>query len=517
MKKILLSICLAVCFICNSDAQDILVNRYFNSGTSDGTNDVVELVVVKDKLDIRKYIIKDYANGTTTLEDGGAKFRFNDIPLWSNLRSGTVIVLRKLTSVELGSYTEDIDASDFIINVGINDTRYLTDMAPTKAWNLTTNEAIVIRADVDNAASADGVKDAVHALGLGHFYNKATWNSISSPKALFNTEAYMSANNTKGVAVLTMPNAANYTTPFDPNANLITLPLYWQKETALMANFPAGIQVFRTTTPYMTRAINAYAVVFDPRLVEFKPTHSATFKTPERFVNDETGTVLACLNGGFFYTTALSHVQYNGTTAAYNVTSLNRNIYNSTQSTYYPTRGTFGLSPTWKPDITWTYKFVNNNVTTVYSYPVPAPNDVNAAPQPMPTTTGGTIWNVVSAIGGSPVLVKDGLVNVTSAEELADLDNIYQRGRSAIGYTADGKVILLAVEGGNTTVSPDVMGLTLNELANLMKDMGCVAALNLDGGGSTTLRINNQLTVRPSNTNGEERTMPGVILIKSKN
>ena len=66
------------------------------------------------------------------------------------------------------------------------------------------------------------------------------------------------------------------------------------------------------------------------------------------------------------------------------------------------------------------------------------------------------------------------------------------------------------------------MGLTLNELANLMKDMGCVAALNLDGGGSTTLRINNQLTVLPSDrdpiTNvAVERTMPGVILIKSKN
>ena len=285
-----------------------------------------------------------------------------------------------------------------------------------------------------------------------------------------------------------------------------------------MTNFPAGIQVFRTTTPYMTRQMNAYAVVFDPKLVEFKPTHSATFKTPQSFVNDETGTVLACLNGGFFFApSVLSHIQYNGITPAYNVTSLTRTVYNSTANTYYPTRGTFGLSPTWKPDITWTYKFVNNNVTTVYSYPVPAPNDVNAAPQPVPTPAGGTLWNVVSAIGGSPVLVKDGIVNVTSAQELADLDNTSQRGRSAIGYTADGKVALLAIEGGNTTVSPNVMGLTLNELANLMKDMGCVAALNLDGGGSTTLRINNQLTVRPSNTDGAERTMPGVILIKSKN
>ncbi|MDQ8003173.1 MAG: phosphodiester glycosidase family protein [Pedobacter sp.] len=516
MNKFLLTICFAICFYSYSKAQDILVNRYFNSATAAagtaGEDDVVELVVVKDHLDIRKYVVKDYANGGSNLDDGGAKFRFNDIELWKNLRSGTTIVLRRMSASELGSYTPDVDASDFKISIAVNDTRYMTDLAVGKAWNMTVNEVVLISADTEST-TGDGANKAIHALGvgIGNYYSRAVWNAIMSPKSLL--DGYTGGNNVKGVVALTMPNAPTYTTPFDPNADLITLPLYWQKETALMAGFPAGIQVFRTTTPYNGRQMNAYAVVFDPRLVEFKPTHSATFKTPQNFVNDETGTVLACLNGGFFFTTALSHIQYNGTTAANNVASLNRSVYNGTTSTYYPTRGTFGLSPTWKPDITWTYKVGNN----VYSYSVPSPNDVNDAPQPVPTTTGGTIWNVVSAIGGSPVLVKNSVVNVTSAQELADLDNTAQRGRSAIGYTADGKVVLLAVEGGNTTVSPNVMGLSLNDLSNLMLDMGCVAALNLDGGGSTTLRINNQLTVRPSNPNGEERTMPGVILIKSKN
>lgn len=208
----------------------------------------------------------------------------------------------------------------------------------------------------------------------------------------------------------------------------------------------------------------------------------------------------------------MSTIQYNGTTNASNVASLNRSVYNNQTNTYYPTRGTFGLSSMLKPDITWTYRISS----VVYSYATPSPNDVNAAPQPIPLAANGTIWNAISAVGGSPVLVKNSLVNITAAEELADLDNTSQRARSAIGYTADGKVILLAVEGGNTTVSPSVTGLNLNELANLMKDMGCVGALNLDGGGSTTLRINNQPTVRPSESNAE-RTMPGVILIKSKN
>ncbi|WAC39496.1 phosphodiester glycosidase family protein [Pedobacter sp. SL55] len=314
------------------------------------------------------------------------------------------------------------------------------------------------------------------------------------------------ANGTVGLVHLTNPAQATYNTPLDADANLVSLPLYWQKQPNLMTNFPPGIQVFRTTSLYSTREMNAYAVVFDPKLVEFKPTYSATFKTPENFVNAETGTVLACINAGFFYTTALSHIQYNGTTSANNVASLVRS-----GKTYYPTRGTFGLSSMMMPDITWTYKVSSN----VYSYATPSPNNENTEPQPIPTATGGTLWNVVSAIGGSPVLVKGGQVNVTADEELANLDNTSLRGRTAIGYTADGKIILVAVEGGNNTVTPNVLGLTLNELANLMKDMGCVAALNLDGGGSTTLRINNQLTVRPSDS-GNERTMPGVILIKAK-
>lgn len=511
MKRILLLMCFAVGFCASSRAQGILVNRYYNSGLANGVNDVVELVVYTDHLDIRNYIIKDYGNGGSTLDDGGGKYRFKELDVWKNLRSGTTIVLRKLSDAELLTYTPDTVATDFKISVAINDANIFTNMDNNKIWNLTFHEAVSIRADTDAAAQANGANQAVHTLGYGDFFNKSVWHGITGTKSLYNG-SNLASNATVGVAYLTYPNYQNYSTPFDLNADLISLPAYWNKETALMTGFPAGIQVFRTTTPYMGRQMNAYCVVFDPKLVEFKPTQSASLKTPKAFVDAESGTVYACLNAGFFSTVALSTLQYNGTTNASNVASLVRSVYNSQSNTYYPTRGTFGLSSMLKPDITWTYRISN----VVYSYATPSPNDVNAAPQPIPLAANGTIWNAISAVGGSPVLVKNSLVNITAAEELADLDNTSQRGRSAIGYTADGKVILLAVEGGNTTVSPSVTGLSLNELANLMKDMGCVGALNLDGGGSTALRINNQATVRPSDS-GAERTMPGVILIKSKN
>src|SRR5690606_36638730 len=130
------------------------------------------------------------------------------------------------------------------------------------------------------------------------------------------------------------------------------------------------------------------------------PTASTVFKTPETFVNDEEGDVYACLNGGFFYTTSLSMIRYQGSTPAFNVSSLNRSIYNNTVNTYYPTRATFGLTPGLQPDVTWTYA-VNG---IVYSYSAPSPNDVNSAPQPVPTAAGGVVWNVNTAIGGSPML-----------------------------------------------------------------------------------------------------------------
>lgn len=153
MKNLLLLFCL-MSLSASIHAQSMIVNRYFNSASGDGTGDVVEFVVVTDHLNIRKWFIKDYGNGTATpfsarLDEGGGKFRFNDIPLWGDLRSGTVIVVRKLTAGDLATYTPDVDASDFIIDIALNDTNYMTDIYPSKAFNVTPHEMVVIRADTD--------------------------------------------------------------------------------------------------------------------------------------------------------------------------------------------------------------------------------------------------------------------------------------------------------------------------------------------------------------------------------
>lgn len=59
--------------------------------------------------------------------------------------------------------------------------------------------------------------------------------------------------------------------------------------------------------------------------------------------------------------------------------------------------------------------------------------------------------------------------------------------RSAVGFTSDGYMIILAVAGKGQ--DPESSGITLEELADLMRRLGCASALNLDGGSSTTLYV----------------------------
>lgn len=293
---------------------------------------------------------------------------------------------------------------------------------------------------------------------------------------------------------------------------LVKLPAYWLKAPELMDGFPTGIQVYKTTTLFQGRSMNAYCVVADPAKVEFKPLSATANKTVSNFFKDEPGSKYACINGGFFGTgISYSLCMYNGVAASQNIKSLNR-AYQGAQIPYYPTRGAFGMLAGGAAGIAWVYAVGVNNI--LYSYPSPSPNAQGAAPQPVPSATfpaNGGVWNAVSAIGGSPVLIKDNTVKITDAEELIVIDNNSPRARSAIGYTADNKMIVLAVEGGD---AGGAAGLTLPELAALMKEMGCIGALNLDGGGSTSLVINGKDTVKPSD--GTERGVMTAVIIKSK-
>ena len=81
--------------------------------------------------------------------------------------------------------------------------------------------------------------------------------------------------------------------------------------------------------------------------------------------------------------------------------------------------------------------------------------------------------------------------------------------RSAYGYRADGTLILVVVDGRQ----PASRGVDLKELALLMLELECVEALNMDGGGSTTLIVGGKLINRPTGSTNQREVMSALAII----
>lgn len=305
--------------------------------------------------------------------------------------------------------------------------------------------------------------------------------------------------------------------PTQPANTLVTLPAGWKLSTLLTASFPSGIQLYFFDTLYQGKKTKAFCLAYDSKKtnIEFKPVLSATAKKPSDFYKDETGVVYACINGGFFGgNQSYSLVQYNNTVLSANIKSVSRAL-NGVNTAYYPTRAAFGISTAGEPVTAWIYH-VGTGINDIYSYPAPSPNAEGSAPQVEPTAlfpSGGSRWLTTAAIGGSPMLIKNGTLQITDVAELISVNNTTSRPRSAIGANTSGIVLIVAVEGDNGPGG--YAGLNLAELAAMLKDLSCTNAINLDGGGSTSMIVGNQLLVRPGD-NGVERAVTSAVVIKQK-
>jgi exopolysaccharide biosynthesis protein len=103
-------------------------------------------------------------------------------------------------------------------------------------------------------------------------------------------------------------------------------------------------------------------------------------------------------------------------------------------------------------------------------------------------------WEDVNhIIGGGPYLVKNGNVYVDYIEERFK-PIVGKNPRTAVGYTKEGNFIMLTIDGREETS----VGVSLFDLAKIMKSFECVNAMNLDGGGSSTMQINGNIVNTPS-------------------
>jgi exopolysaccharide biosynthesis protein len=119
-------------------------------------------------------------------------------------------------------------------------------------------------------------------------------------------------------------------------------------------------------------------------------------------------------------------------------------------------------------------------------------------------------------ISGGPRLVKEGIVYVSKNEEKFKSDIAQGRAaRTAVGITKDDKLLLVTVDGlprdRSARDDRSSIGVTLEELAGLMINLGAVEAMNLDGGGSTTMWIDGKVVNKPAT--GYEQYVSNALVI----
>lgn len=117
-------------------------------------------------------------------------------------------------------------------------------------------------------------------------------------------------------------------------------------------------------------------------------------------------------------------------------------------------------------------------------------------------------WNRAQlAIGGGPRLLRDGQFAWEEMEGFSE--NFYhsRAPRTAVGIDRFGNLILVVVDGRQT----DSRGLTIPEMADLMDQLGAFQAVNLDGGGSSSMVLNGEVVNNPSD--GKERKVSNALLL----
>jgi hypothetical protein len=117
--------------------------------------------------------------------------------------------------------------------------------------------------------------------------------------------------------------------------------------------------------------------------------------------------------------------------------------------------------------------------------------------------------NVLEALGGGPIVVRDGKPVFRSFEDFTSEQLAQRKPRAGVGQTADGRIIFVAADGAQPGYST---GLTNFELALAMMRLGCVTASALDSGGSTTMAFDGKLLNRPSDRSGERAVAEALTL-----
>jgi len=323
--------------------------------------------------------------------------------------------------------------------------------------------------------------------------------SPATPNATFNF------NNTPSITVKSNGVDVNYklkykfyTPDFNPTDK------GWELNTSF-GSLPAYISLYKCTKTVDGKAVQAYIAVADmneanARFSVLGEAHyTAPTPTPTQYYQNNAQPKVV-MNGGYFWDGySLGLLIRSGNTINADQPMVYR-TYNGASTVYYPTTGVIGQNTDGSFSANWCYA---PDAKTIYTYTSPSPNKAGEAPQQFPSATfptTGTIWAPKEAIGAGPVLIKGGVYKNLWENEMFDsasgIGATSNNPRSAIGYLPSGHLVFFVCEGRNmTALTP---GLTLKNVADLLLEIGCTEAINLDGGGSSCMLINGKETIKPS-------------------
>ncbi|MGV8829780.1 MAG: phosphodiester glycosidase family protein [Breznakibacter sp.] len=294
--------------------------------------------------------------------------------------------------------------------------------------------------------------------------------------------------------------------------------LGWENVKETYGALPKGINVYKAPSTLEDRKAVAYAAVVDLTQKKWDVWSVMTndyktneeFKTPSQ-IYDSNDKPAVLVNAGFFYSHKGNYSQSlavkGGEVYCWNINYASQDwvtVYNQTAAAFIEhADGSF--------EACWTYSNWNHSENWFYS--MPAPNAWGKTPCETPSATypvEAKVFEAKTAIGGGPVLLRSGEIKNTYPEELLGISADSAQPRTAIGVTADKKVVLFVCEGRGMTEG--VSGFTTEEVAKILKTLGCVEAMNLDGGGSSCMLVNGQETIKGSD--GTQRAVASAVMFK---
>ena len=305
----------------------------------------------------------------------------------------------------------------------------------------------------------------------------------------------------------------------------------WVNVDSLYRSLPPSMHIYFTNEPIDTAPFRAYYLIADlkDKKIDFTTDTSLNRRlTPSKFYekNEKPLVVVNCTFFSFETNRSLNVVIKEGKLVSYNIHTI-AGRGKDTLTYRHPFGSAIGISRKRKPDVAWLYTDSSLRYAYKLTSDLPLPRkdsfrsfDLRPAlkygfgERFLASGFGPPLykWKMKTAVGGGPVLLQNGEIKITNEEELKFTGKAIndKHPRTAMGYTKDGKLIILMIEGRNNIAH----GATLGQEAQIFKDLGCWEALNLDGGGSSCMLVNGKETIKPSDSTGQ-RPVPAVFLIRS--